>query len=91
MSASNVTSSSVQIRSDNECMSRGNSSGSVAQLVDQNVDADVVVAILHIFNLVEEMGSSHKNLTDIVAFGRDLYCKGDSETSIRSLRRGHCA
>ena len=72
-------------------MSGGNSSGSVAQSVDQNVDADIVVAILHIFNLVEGMGSSHKHLMDMVAFGRDFYCKGDSETSIHSLHRGHCA
>ena len=83
MPAYDVTSSSVQTRSDNECMSGGNSSGSVAQSVNQNVDSDIVVAILRAFNLVEEMGGSHKNLMDIVAFGRDLYCKGDSETSVR--------
>lgn len=41
-----------------------------------DVKKEVAIAVLKAFQLLEEMNGSHKNLLDILAFGRDLYCKG---------------
>ena len=41
-----------------------------------SVKKEVVIAVLKAFKLLEEMSGSQKNLIDILAIGRDLYCKG---------------
>ncbi len=51
----------------------------------QDVDRDIAVAIVKAFSLIEEMGGSQKNLLDIVAFGRELYCKGSGNSQAHIL------
>ena len=41
-----------------------------------SVDHDIV---LKAFQLMEDMKGSHKNLLEIVNYGKELYCKGNSE------------
>ena len=43
------------------------------------IDDDIVVALLHAFALMEKMSGSQRDMLDIVAYGRDLYCKGDPD------------
>ena len=43
-----------------------------------SIKKEVALAVLKAFKLLEEMNGSHKNLIDILAFGRDLYCSGAS-------------
>ena len=43
------------------------------------IDNDIAVAILKAFQLMEDMKGSHENLIDIVNYGKELYCKGNSD------------
>lgn len=44
-----------------------------------SIDHDIAVAVLKAFKLMEDMKGSHKNLLDIVNYGKELYCKGNSD------------
>ncbi len=49
-------------------------------LVDgQDLNRDILVAVLKVFKMMDEMNASQINLVDLVTFGRDLYCKGNQE------------
>ena len=51
--------------------------------VNDSIDNDIVGAILKAFGLAEQMGASQKQFMDIIAFGRDLYCKGNGDMMSR--------
>ena len=44
-----------------------------------SIDHDIAVAVLKAFQLMEDMKGSQKNLLDIVNYGKELYCKGNSD------------
>ena len=41
--------------------------------------SDITKAVFKAFQLLEDTSGSHKNLTDILEYGRDLYCKGNQD------------
>ena len=52
---------------------------------DQNISTastdlqkDILISVLRIFELMEETNVSQKSFMNILNFGRDLYCKGDT-------------
>ena len=48
-----------------------------------SIENDIVGAILRAFALKEKMGGSQGDMMDIVTYGHDLYCKGDSDLLAR--------
>jgi len=58
----------------NEIVSRPNRSKT-----HENVDQEIVQAILKAFGLAEEMDASQKNFMDIIEYGRNLYCQNNTE------------
>ena len=51
----------------------------------ENIRKDIAIAVLKAFDLLEKIDGSQKNLLDILAFGRDLYCKGHTSTDYLKL------
>lgn len=47
----------------------------------KDISSDIVIAVLRAITMVDSMGESQKSLLQILEFGRDCYCKGDSEMS----------
>lgn len=47
----------------------------------KDIDSDIVTAVLRAFAMVDNMGESKKSMLQILEFGRDCYCKGDSVMS----------
>jgi len=46
---------------------------------NENYDAEIVQAVLKAFEIAEEMSASQKNLMEIIEYGRDLHCQGNTE------------
>ena len=44
-----------------------------------DLQKDILVAVLKAFELLEESNASQKSIMNILNFGRDLYCRGDTE------------
>lgn len=52
-----------------------------SDLFGQNLESDIVVAVLRAISLCDSMSGSQKDFLSILEYGRDLYCKGNAALS----------